>query len=475
MVPSSATPDAGPARWRDLFSGQNALRAPMLAGGVGVHAINVFLATTILPSVVADIGGLDYYAWNTTLFVVASILGAACSTRLLAAQGAQRAYAFAALMFALGSALCALAPSMPVLLSGRVVQGLGGGTLVALSYAMIRLVFDARLWPRAMALVSGMWGIGTLVGPAVGGMYAEFGHWRWAFGTLVPIAGLFAVLARLILPGRASAAPARSGMPWLQLALLTSAVLAVSAGSVHGSVAGSALGIACAAVASLALRRTELRARHRLLPTDALTGRSVLAPLYACMCLLPITVTSCEIFVPLFLQVLHAQSPLRAGYLAALMAAGWTLAALYTAGRSPAGARRALIAAPCVSLVSVAMLAWRMPMVSEGAWPTLLAMTPPMLGVGMGVGLAWPHLLTRVFQHAPAGEEHLASASITTVQLYATAIGAALAGMVANAAGLSDPGGVEGTANAARWLFTAFMAAPALCLLAMLNAVRRAG
>src|SRR5690349_912418 len=71
------------ASWSELLAGRNAARAAMLASGVVVHAINVFLATTILPSIVADIGGLDYYAWNTTLFVLASIAGAASSPRLL--------------------------------------------------------------------------------------------------------------------------------------------------------------------------------------------------------------------------------------------------------------------------------------------------------------------------------------------------------------------------------------------------------
>ena len=122
------------------------------------------VATTILPSVVQDIGGLDLYAWNTTLFVVASILGSALSARLLGGYGARSAYLVASLFFIAGAALCALAPSMPVMLAGRTVQGFGGGLIFALSYAMINLVFEQRLWPRAMALISAMWGIATLVG-----------------------------------------------------------------------------------------------------------------------------------------------------------------------------------------------------------------------------------------------------------------------------------------------------------------------
>lgn len=79
------------SRWSDLFSGKNAASAIALSLGVALHAINILVATTILPSVVQDIGGLDLYAWNTTLFVVASILGSALSARLLGGYGARSA------------------------------------------------------------------------------------------------------------------------------------------------------------------------------------------------------------------------------------------------------------------------------------------------------------------------------------------------------------------------------------------------
>ena len=73
--------------WGALLSGGNGVRSIALAGGVALHAVNVYVATTILPSVVKDIGGLDLYAWNTTLFVVASIIGSALSARLLQGAG----------------------------------------------------------------------------------------------------------------------------------------------------------------------------------------------------------------------------------------------------------------------------------------------------------------------------------------------------------------------------------------------------
>lgn len=461
--------------WGELLSGKNATRSIALSGGIALYATNTYIATTILPSVVAEIGGLALYAWSTTLYVVASILGSALTSKLLQRTGPRLAYALATLVFMVGVLICALAPNMPVMLAGRSIQGLGGGVLLALCYSMIQLVFEERLWPRAMALVSGMWGVATLVGPAVGGVFAELGIWRAAFWSLIPVAGLFAVLAAAVLPKRSTDSVEPTPLPLAQLVLLTAAVLAVSAGSVSSTLPLNLLGLAVAAVFTALLIVTESRAHHRLLPAGAFRITTALGALYATMSLLAVAVTSGEIFVPLFLQVLHHQSPLVAGYLAALMAAGWTLGSIASAGVTGGNIRRAILAGPILGVVGMMALAILMPVESNGSGQTLTPICLALILIGLGVGLAWPHLLTRVFQVAPAGEQDLASASITTVQLFATAFGAALAGMVANVAGLTEPGGVEGTASAAVWLFGVFALAPVVGVLIARRVVRMIG
>src|SRR3546814_8509372 len=127
----------------------------------------------MLPSVVGDIGVLEYYAWNTTLFVVASILGSALSPQFLDRFGLRHAFLWAIAVFMLGTTVCAMSPSMSQLLLGRTAQGFGGGLLLGLSYSAVRIVFDERLWSSAMVLVSSMWGVATLAGPAIGGIFAQ--------------------------------------------------------------------------------------------------------------------------------------------------------------------------------------------------------------------------------------------------------------------------------------------------------------
>ncbi|MGQ3128964.1 MFS transporter [Variovorax sp.] len=465
---SRADPPAT-AGWGELFSGRNGWRALALTGGVALHAVNVHIVTTVLPSVVREIGGLDWYAWSTTLFVLGSILGAALSVRLLAVLGPRGACLSALAVFSAGSIGCALAPAMPWMLAGRTVQGLGGGLLAALSYGLIQLVFAPRLWPRAVALVSGMWGVATLCGPAVGGLFAQAGHWRWAFWFLLSVAAAQALLVLVQLrPSmgvkhtRPAAAPR---VPALQIGLLAASVLVIAASGLVPDLPWQAAGVALGLAIGFAATRIDSRADVRVLPSGAYVVSVPLGAIYASVALLLIGSTT-EIFVPYFLQLLHGHSPLAAGYLTAAMAGGWSAGSLLSSGRSGAKADAMLRAGPVACTLGLVALALLLPspgVFGAGAGTLLIAVA--LAAVGLGVGIGWPHLLTRVMSRAPAGEEGLASASITTVQLYGMAVGAAVAGLVANAAGLTQPGGVEGARSAAVWLFASFAIAPALVVL----------
>src|SRR5690606_3876980 len=119
-------------------------------------------------------------------------------------------------------------------------------------------------------------------------------------------------------------------------------------------------------------------------------------------------------------------------------------------------------------------LAALVPAGSDGHWASLLPICLALGVIGFGVGMTWPHLLTRIFKRAEADDQNLASASITTVHLFTTAPGASLAGMIANMAGLSNPGGFAGTSHAALWLFAGFAVLSTLAFLSALALVRSA-
>ncbi|HBO21454.1 MAG TPA: MFS transporter [Providencia sp.] len=448
------------ARWADLLSGTNALLTIALTGGVALHAINIYIVTTILPSVVNDIGGLEYYAWNTTVFVATSIVGSALSSKVLDSLGPKFAYLTALILFSLGSIWCAASPSMLTLLGGRALQGFGGGILFALSYALIRVVFTPNLWSRAMGVVSGMWGIATLCGPAIGGIFAQGGHWRWAFWALLPVAVLLAIIVLGQLPGKKSQQQQNNKIPFLAISLLVASVLAISIGSLSENLINNLVGLLIGIAILITIVFIDGKNGKRLLPTGSYSLKSTLGVLFLTMTLLVGGMTT-EIYVPYFLQTIHQFSPLIAGYLTAVMAAGWTIGALFSANKTGDIVLRILRAGPVIIFISLIILAILTPNLAlVSSIPLFIIYLIAMTGVGFGIGICWPHLVLRVFNAAPKGEENLASSSVITIQLYATALSAALVGVVVNNSGLISPGGIEGAQQASIWLFALFAIFP---------------
>jgi MFS family permease len=330
-----------------------------------------------------------------------------------------------------------------------------------------------------VALVSGMWGVATLCGPAVGGLFAQAGHWRWAFWFLLPVAAAQALLVLVQLRPSMGVKHTRPDVPprvpGMQIGLLALSVLVIAASGLWPDLFWQAAGVALGLAIGFAATRIDSRAAVRVLPRGAYSMSAPLGAIYASVALLLIGSTT-EIFVPYFLQLLHGHSPLAAGYLTAAMAGGWSAGSLLSSGRSGTGADRMLRAGPVICTLGLAALAWLLPspgFFADGFETLLIAVA--LTAVGLGVGIGWPHLITRVMSLAPKGEEGLASASITTVQLYGMAVGAAVAGLVANAAGLTVPGGVEGARSAAVWLFASFALAPALAVWLAYRAVARRG
>lgn len=452
--------DANNNGWGELFAEGRALAVIVFASGVGLQAMETFIVSTLLPSVVKDIGGLELFAWNTTVFIVASILAAIFAAVRPFNLGPRGTYVLAAMGFALGSLICGLAPTMEVMLVGRAVQGFGAGLLTAMSYAMIRIVFPERLWGRAFALISGVWGVSTLIGPAVGGVFGLFDAWRWAFWVIVPLAGMLGLLAFRVIPAR-SDERGMTRFPIPQILLLTGAVLAVSVASIlTEGVMLPALLVGLAVLAIIALGVIDRHRETRLLPSGTFSWGSPLAALFAAMLLLNMAII-CDMFVPLFVQNLHGQSPLVAGYMVALVAVGWSGGSIVVANWTGTRAQAAIVAGPVLQAIAILGLALFLGRDNTtGAWLPLVPVGIALVLLGTGIGISWPHVSARLLQAAPVGEGDLTSASISMVQLFAAGLGAAVAGVIVNGAGLAVNQSVATTILASNWLFGLFVVIP---------------
>ena len=460
MSKYSSTP-AKSGGWGELLSGKNGLRTIALCGGVAVHAINVYIVTTIMPSVVRDIGGIHYYAWITSLFVAASIIGSTLSVRLIEQLGLRNGYLLGIFIFILGSSFAAMAPTMPFLLCGRAIQGLGGGVMLGFSYASIRLVFATHLWPRAMALISTMWGVSTLTGPSVGGLFAEHGVWRMALWSTVPVALIVAFLVFTQVPQRKAATQVagKSDVPIVKILLLSFSVIILSLGSLGDSWLIRIASLTGVALILYAIGRSDLKSTNPLFPTGLYSLKHPVGALFAGVVMLSMGVTT-EVFIPYFLENIHGLRPLLAGYMAALMSAGWTVGSLITAGKSPQTVNKIMVFSPLLSGACLLSLGLLMPWqelstVMDAIW----VMAIPLLGIGLGVGMSWPHILSRILVAADKGQENQTSSAITTVQLYAVSLGTALGGMIVAVAGFKR-GDLVGTQSAAAALLISFAILP---------------
>ena len=119
--------------------------------------------------------------WSIALYEIASVVAGAVSALVTLRYRMRTPMFLAALAFGLGCFLSAAAPIMPVMLMGRVLQGLGGGGLVAMGFVAVGVIFHRRYTARAMAAVSTFWGVSAFIGPLIGSFFVEFATWRWDF------------------------------------------------------------------------------------------------------------------------------------------------------------------------------------------------------------------------------------------------------------------------------------------------------
>lgn len=417
--------------WGSIFKNGLGLYTIMLNLGIGLHAVDVFIVSTVMPSVVRDIGGAAYYSWATMLYMVASIIGAATGAPLKAHLGPRRAYCLGAGLFLAGSISCALSPNMLILLSARLVQGFGGGLIISLSMALVSELYPERLRKRVLALVSSTWGVAALVGPALGGAFAEWGIWRGAFWINAPIIAGFMLAAWLRLPERRPEAR-NSQFPYRRMALLTLGVLCVGFASNWQSPWIQALLIVAAIALVWQTLRLDAAGTNKLFPSHPFSPSTMTGTASWVMFLSSMTSTVISVFLPLGLQVLHHVDPLEAGYMTASLAVCWTVASMATAhlhGRSASIAIVIGLVFCCVGLASLAFGIERVP----------TAVVPLLNGlVGIGLGCSNLHVVAATMRHARIGEETVTASSIPTVRSLGIAFGAAAAGVIANGAGLTD-------------------------------------
>ena len=398
--------------------------------GVGMHAMIWYMASTVMPSVVQDLGSADAISWATTIYLVTTILGAVAMAGAKARWGAWWAMVGASVLVALGSLAAALAPSMVLVLVGRALQGLGEGMLVALSYALVRELFSNAQVPRVFGIQAATWGVTIFLGPLAGGWLTETFSWRAAFigAALLPVP-MLAMGARILSHhprGNSAVLPA----PWWRLIFLTLGVLAIAAADRPAQAGpGVALVLGGVAVIALVLRLDKRRAPH-LFPTSFPQLQHPVSLGLWILLLMPLAQAPVYVYGPYILQMYRGLSPTLAGYFGATHAMAWSITAILIARLHPRWQGASIFSGPVLLTVGLAGLA-----LTTATQPLGLVLAS-LLVVGVGFGVCNMFVNQRIMASVQPGQEDTTAGAIPTLQGLGGAISAALAGLAGNAIGL---------------------------------------
>lgn len=359
---------------------------------VTLLAFEYMAVATAMPTMVADLGGGSLYSWPFTAFLVASVAATVLSGRFCDRRGPAGPLLAGPGVFLTGLLVAGFAPSMGVLLLGRVLQGIGTGTLLVATSLLIALVFTDEERPVIYAANAAAWVLPAVVGPAIAGLLTETVGWRWVFLGLAPfvlvgVALLVPVVRRLPahVPGTARVASVPAAV---SVAL---GVAALTWAAQHPSPLALAYGVAGLAVVVVALRR--------LLPVGTLRGGRGLPTVVASRALLAGAFAGMEAYLPLTMSQVHGLSPALSGLPLTVIAVSWSAASAIQ-GRHPEWRRETLLAAGfllvAVGLVLFAVVA----MPWSPVWVAFVAAA--VGGSGMGIGL--PSISVLLLRFSPVAE-----------------------------------------------------------------------
>src|SRR5499425_947009 len=185
----------GEGQVRGLWAPQTRALTVGLVLTVTFVASEALAVVTVMPIVARDLGGLRLYGWVFSAFMLGSVVGIVLAGREADRRGPAVPFVAGLVLFGAGLAVAGLAPSMEVLVAGRVLQGLGAGAVPAVAYAAIGRSLPGPLRARMMAVLSTAWVVPGLAGPVLAAEVARLFGWRWVFLGLLPVVAVSGAVA----------------------------------------------------------------------------------------------------------------------------------------------------------------------------------------------------------------------------------------------------------------------------------------
>lgn len=417
--------------WAEIFTPRYATVTLILCLGVALLAFNAFLASISLPTAVQEMGGVALISWALTLFLVFAIVGGSGAALFKQRLGARNALLVAAGVFLVGTVVAAMAGSMEQVLVGRALQGLGEGVVSAICFALIPELFPSRLVPKVFGLQAMIWAIAAFGGPAAAGLLTELVSWRAAFLVNVPLVLLFAAMVVVKVPAHSPEDRKEVSFPGIRLVTIGVAIMLVALAGLAPPLPATGL-LVGAAVLLVGVVKLDGRSAHRLMPPDAFRPISVVGTGLWMVLLINIAGAGSAVYLVLVVQEMWGYGPTAAGAIAAVLAVAWSFSAVTVANVRSKETRKTLIR------MGPAMIGIGLLLVLAGLQvDQVVVVIAGQLVIGSGFGTCNGYLNLTMMEAATDAERDRTSALMPTTQSAGNAIGAALAGVAANAAGMA--------------------------------------
>jgi EmrB/QacA subfamily drug resistance transporter len=424
-------------------------------------AIDTTIIATAVPSIVSSIGGFSEFPWLFSIYLLAQAVSVPLYGKLADLFGRKPLILLGVGLFLLGSILCGCAWNMEVLIAFRAVQGLGAGAVQPIGLTIVGDLYTVQERAKVQGYLASVWGMSAVVGPTLGGLFAEYLSWRWIFFLNIPLC----LLAGSMLMRHFSEQVERRHPPidYLGAALLTSGctmlILAVLEGG-QSWAWGSAPGLTLLIGGSLLLAGfvlVERRAAEPVLPLWVFSRRVLLTSSLISAGVGAI-VLGLSSYVPTYVQGVLGTGPLLAGFALATLTFGWPVAA------AQAGAIYLRFGFRACALIGAGLVVagtGLLLLLDDASSVAQVAATCFVVGLGLGL-IATPTLIAA---QTTVGwsERGVVTGNNMFCRSLGSALGVAVFGAIANAAlgsrgGASAPSGPAGRAAltaASQHVFTA--------------------
>jgi EmrB/QacA subfamily drug resistance transporter len=397
----------------------------------GLIAIDATILATAVPSIVREIGGYTQFPWLFSVYLLAQAVSVSVYAKLADTFGRKPLLLFGIGLFLAGSVLCGVAWSMPALIAFRALQGLGAGAVQPMAITIAGDIYTVAERATAQGYIASVWAISSVVGPTLGGVFAELGLWRWIFFVNVPLCLLAGVLIARNL--HETVERREHNIDYLGALLLTTGMTLVLLGVLEGgeawawssptSVAIFVGGVVLLAVFAL----VERRAAEPVLPLWVFSRR-LLATTTVLALGIGVILIGLTSYVPTYLANALGVSPLVAGLALAALTLGWPLAA-GVSGRlfyMRLGFRPTILIGLGLVVVGAAALAL------FAHTPSVLAVAVTCFVIGLGMGLVATPSLIAAQASVGWAERGVATGTNMFARSLGSAVGAAVLGAVAN-------------------------------------------